>query len=293
MPRSMTGYGRSEIQADGWTQSWEIRSVNHRHLDIRWRLPVNVRALESSLEQLMRSHAERGRVEINLNLSLHRRDLVGQSLNAPLAEALLDQLRNLAERRGDGFVPDYMRIMSMPHLWEETGGEPDPEMAESLEKGLAEAAANWNRAREREGRALEKDISMRLIRLEGWLQGLKDRTPEVKREKAEALETRIRSVIQDQSLDLDESRLVQEIAYLSDRLDVSEELVRLEAHLEQLGSVLEQEGGIGKRLDFILQECFREINTCGNKVQDSQVSRITVDFKAELEKCREQVQNIE
>ena len=293
MPRSMTGYGRSEIQEDGWTQSWEIRSVNHRHLDVRWRLPLCARPLEAAFEKALRSQSERGRIEVYLNLSINRRDLIAQSLNKPLAEAMLEQVEDLAERRGHEFAPDYMRLLSMSHLWEESGGEPNPELAESLEQGLLEAVENWNVFRETEGRALKKDLSMRLIRLEEWLEGLKDRTPEVKKEKAEALEDRIRKFVEEQSIELENSRLVQEVAYLTDRLDVSEELVRLSAHLEQISSVLEQEGGIGKRLDFLLQECFREINTCGNKAQDSRVSRLVVDFKSELEKCREQVQNIE
>jgi uncharacterized protein (TIGR00255 family) len=252
-----------------------------------------VRSLESAFEKILRSHAERGRVELYCNLSLQRRDLIAQSLNQPLAEAMLEQIETLAKNRGDVFSPDYMRLMSMPHIWDEGAGEPDTELAKSLERGLVSALESWNRAREREGQNLKKDLSMRLIRMQEWLQGLKDRTPEVKREKAEALETRIKNVIEEHSMDLDDSRLIQEIAVLSDRLDVSEELVRLGSHLEQLSMVLEQEGGIGKRLDFILQECFREINTCGNKAQDTQVSRLVVDFKAELEKCREQVQNIE
>jgi len=289
----MTGFGRSEIDEDGWSQSWEIRSVNHRHLDSRWRLPVNVRALEAIFEKILRAHAERGRVEVHLNLSLYRRDLIGTSLNLPLAEAMLEQIESVAKSRGDTFSPDFMRLMSMPHLWEEGAGEPDPELAQSLAKGLEQALESWNRARQSEGLALQKDLSTRLASMRGWLQELMDRIPQVKREKAEALETRIKNVIEEYAVELDDARLIQEIAVLSDRLDVSEELVRLSSHLEQLSTVLEQEGGIGKRLDFILQECFREINTCGNKAQDTQVSRLVVDFKAELEKCREQVQNIE
>jgi uncharacterized protein (TIGR00255 family) len=260
---------------------------------VRWRLPLCARSLEASFEKALRTRAERGRIEVYLNLSVNRRDLIAQSLNRPLAEAMLEQVEELAKRRGHEFAPDYMRLLSMSHLWEESGGEPDPELAESLEQGLLEAVDNWNAFRETEGRALKKDLSMRLIRLEEWLEGLKDRTPEVKKEKAEALEDRIRKFVEEQSIELENSRLVQEVAYLTDRLDVSEELVRLSAHLEQISSVLDQEGGIGKRLDFLLQECFREINTCGNKAQDSRVSRLVVDFKSELEKCREQVQNIE
>lgn len=293
MPRSMTGFGRSESHESGWTQSWEIRSVNHRHLDTKWRLPVNVRALETDLDRILRSNADRGRVEVYLCLSIHQQDLVSLKLNKPAALAMLRQVEDLARDHGREFAPDYSRIITTSHLWEEAGGAPDPSLAESLKDGLRQAIESWNRSRELEGAALMDDLSARLIRLDGWLRALKERTPRVKNEKAEALESRIRTFIEEHSIELDESRLIQEIAFLSDRLDVSEELVRLTAHLRQFGDILEKNGVVGKRLDFLLQECFREINTCGNKAQDSEVSRLVVDFKAELEKCREQVQNIE
>jgi uncharacterized protein (TIGR00255 family) len=289
----MTGYGRSEIQNNGWSQVWEIRSVNHRHLDCRWRLPSIARPLEQDFERLLREGACRGRVDVFLHLAVHRKDLMGSELNVPMAEAMLEQIGRLAAKRGDPLEPDYLRLLQIPYLWEEHAGEPDPELTESLLQGLGEALDSWNRAREREGAMLVDDITARLERMGEWLALLRQRAPQVSKEKSEALEGRIRNLMEDHSLQPEESRLMQELAVLADRIDVSEELVRLAAHLEQLANILGKEGGIGKRLDFLLQECFREINTCGNKAQDTQVSRLVVDFKAELEKCREQVQNIE
>ncbi len=293
MLKSMTGFGRSILQEDDWSQDWEVRSVNGRHLDIKWRLPSGVRSLETQFERVVREVASRGRVNISLNLQIARPELLGMQLNTVMAEAMLRQMDRFAAARGDSFTPDYARMMGMSFLWDDTSGEPAQELSEGLERGLRAALADWDEARAQEGLALRKDISHRLIRLEEWLEQLKERTPQVKQERFETVQARIQQTLDRYSIDLDQDRLLQEIAVLSDKLDVSEELTRLTAHLEALAQVLDEGADAGKRLDFLLQECFREINTCGNKAQDTAVSRIVVDFKAELEKCREQVQNIE
>jgi len=293
MPRSMTGFGRHTLEGPDWTQTWEIRSVNSRHLDIKWRLPAQVRRLETRLEKVVREHASRGRAEINLHLRVANPELLGLSLNAALAGAMLKQAGELAGKLGYPFEPDLTRLIPMSFLWEEEAFEPDPSFVESLEAGLCAALADWNQARAAEGKSLHQDLAARLARLEKWLGKLKERAPGIKEEKFEAVKNRIQGVLAAYAVDLDQARLLQEIAILSDRLDVSEELTRLNAHLKGLSDILKTEEETGKRLDFLLQECFREINTCGNKAQDPGMSRMVVDFKAELEKCREQVQNLE
>jgi uncharacterized protein (TIGR00255 family) len=293
MLKSMTGFGRFILQDKDWAQDWEIRSVNGRHLDIKWRLPANVRSLETRLERVVREVASRGRVNIGLNLQISRPELLGMQLNEPLAEAMLGQVERLARRMEYSFKPDFSRLLGLGFLWDDTSGEPARELTEGLERGLRAALDDWDQSRLAEGAALRKDLAHRLIRLGEWLDQLRERTPQVKLERFEAVEARIQQMLDRYRIDLDQDRLLQEIAVLSDKLDVSEELTRLGAHLETLASVLDEGADAGKRLDFVLQECFREINTCGNKAQDTAVSRIVVDFKAELEKCREQVQNIE
>ncbi|MCK9239709.1 YicC/YloC family endoribonuclease [Desulfocurvus sp.] len=293
MLKSMTGFGRFILQDKDWAQDWEIRSVNGRHLDIKWRLPANVRSLETRLERVVREVASRGRVNVSLNLQISRAELLGVQLNMPLAEAMLAQVDRLAARMEYSFKPDFSRLLGLGFLWDDTSGEPARELAEGLERGLRAALDDWDQSRLAEGGALRKDLAHRLIRLGEWLDQLRERTPQVKQERFDAVEARIQQMLDRYRIDLDQDRLLQEIAVLSDKLDVSEELTRLAAHLETLGAVLEDGADAGKRLDFVLQECFREINTCGNKAQDTAVSRIVVDFKAELEKCREQVQNIE
>lgn len=293
MIKSMTGFGRFLSQEKDWSQEWEIRSVNGRHLDVKWRLPASVRSLEADFERMVRAHASRGRVNIQLNLQVLRADILGVRLNRTLAEAMLQEMERFASRLEYPFKPDFTRMMGMSFLWEDEGGEPAPELTKSLSSGLEAALADWDESRALEGEATRKDLMRRLISLEEWLAQLKERTPQVKEERFSTVEGRIQQMLDRYSIDLDQERLLQEIAVLSDKLDVSEELSRLSAHLENLGKILEDGGDAGKRLDFVLQECFREINTCGNKAQDTLVSRIVVDFKTELEKCREQVQNVE
>ena len=166
-------------------------------------------------------------------------------------------------------------------------------MVAALEAGLAAALEDWNESREAEARALSRDMVSRLIRMDEWVSRIEERAPDIKEERFTLLRDRLSEALEGMGSSLEEGRFLQEMTLLADKLDVSEELTRLRAHLDRLRELLDGGGDAGKRLDFTLQECFREINTCGNKIQDAQISRLVVDFKNELEKCREQVQNIE
>ena len=245
MLRSMTGFGRCVMEDADWTQTWEIRSVNNRHLDLKWRLPLQARGLESRLERVVRRFAARGRMEIT------------------------------------------------PTLWERESEDGDDEMEERLEEGLIAALEDWNESRETEGAALARDMTSRIAQMEEWVSRIDERAPEIKEERFAVLRERLSEALAAVNGELEEGRFLQEMVVLSDKLDVSEELTRLHAHLERLRDLLEIGTDAGRRLDFTLQECFREIATCGNKIQDAQTSRLVVDFKNELEKCREQVQNLE
>ncbi len=167
-------------------------------------------------------------------------------------------------------------------------------MVASLEKGLALALDDWNEARQTEGEALSRDLMARVLRMEEWTELIRDRAPIIKKDRTEALHERINEELASLNCgEIEESRFLQEVVTLMDRLDVTEEITRLSTHLEHLRELLQEESDVGRRLDFTLQECFREINTCGNKIPDVQLSRLVVDYKNELEKCREQVQNLE
>ena len=166
--------------------------------------------------------------------------------------------------------------------------------AAARDTGLPVAREDRTAARQTEGEALSRDLMARVLRMEEWTELIRDRAPIIKKDRTEALHERINEELASLNCgEIEESRFLQEVVTLMDRLDVTEEITRLSTHLEHLRELLQEESDVGRRLDFTLQECFREINTCGNKIPDVQLSRLVVDYKNELEKCREQVQNLE
>lgn len=293
MLRSMTGFGRCLVENPDSSQQWEIKSVNSRYLDLKWRLPSACRFLESRLEKVVRRFASRGRIEISLAIQYSGNNAFGPKLNLNLGKSMLESLSRLAKERGDEFSPDYSFLLSVPAIWENGDDEFDTGKCERIEAGLVLALQDWNESRATEGASLACDIQSRILRMEEWTSLLFARAPEIKDERCATLQERLSCVLAENEQELDESRFLQEIVIYTDKLDVSEELTRLSTHLERLRQLLQEGYDAGRRLDFTLQECFREINTCGNKLPDAQLSRIIVDFKNELEKCREQVQNLE
>jgi uncharacterized protein (TIGR00255 family) len=289
----MTGFGRFETITEEFSHVWEIRSVNNRFLDMKWRMPSVLRSLETRFEKVLRKNAARGRVDVSLSVETRSAALLGVSLNAAQAGAMLDQLRDLARTQGVVFVPDMNRLLSASHLWRDDSAEPDPALAASLSEGLVRALADWNNSRRVEGGELARDLKERFARLRVLAAAVAERVPQVLRDKQAATAERLTALVAQAGMTFTEERLAQEVAVLADRLDVSEEITRLAAHLDRLEEAVAASGEAGKRLDFLIQEAFREINTCGNKAQDVELSRLTVEFKVELEKCREQVQNLE
>lgn len=293
MLRSMTGFGRCLVENSGTTQQWEIKSVNSRYLDLKWRLPPFARYLESSLEKIVRRHASRGRIEISLVLQFASGAAPWQSFDMQGAAFMLDSLLALAKERGDEFKIDYSPLLTVPALWNDNQADIDENLASQLTGGLSIALEDWNESRTAEGNSLAKDLLARIMRMEEWTEILSERAPEIREERLNALRERLETNLATCNVKLDEDRLLQEVVILTDKMDVSEELTRLFSHLERLQHLLRLGEDAGRRLDFTLQECFREINTFGNKLTDAQLSRVVVDFKNELEKCREQVQNLE
>ncbi|MFP4168334.1 MAG: YicC/YloC family endoribonuclease [Desulfonatronovibrionaceae bacterium] len=289
----MTGYGRAAIEDTAWGAAWEIKSVNSKFLDIKWRTPQNLLGLQAQWEQAVRSYTSRGRVEVWLNLRFKNQEFLNLNLDQAVASRMLFELKDLAKQEKIAFAPDLNRLLNVPSAWKE-----DAELPEEISGGIIEALKSclkdWDQSRIREGEKMAADIDARLSGLRDTVKDLKEMAGENIHTRFEALKSRLEKTMRYMELkEVDETRVHQELAIMSDRLDVSEELTRLESHLQELARLLENGGEIGRRLDFLLQECFREINTCGNKCQNSSMSRLVVDFKAELEKCREQAQNLE
>lgn len=293
MIKSMTGFGRAEADGNDWSVAWEVKSVNSRFLDTKWRTPAFLRSLEASWEKCVRRFASRGRVDLFLNVQINRADLQGVKFNHPMAASMLKQMRGFADEHAITYSPDLNKLLGMSMLWHDSGGDPDPDLAEDITCALEKALAIWDQSRAQEGKATLDDLQSRLSTLHGYLARIEKNVPQVREEKLTTLKERVQTMLDTMGAEYTEDRMLQETVILTDRIDVSEELTRLAAHLDRIGKVLNKGGESGKRLDFLLQETFREINTCGNKAQNSDISSIVVDFKTELEKCREQVQNLE
>ncbi|NLW81546.1 MAG: YicC family protein [Desulfovibrionales bacterium] len=293
MPKSMTGYGRASAQEENWTLSWEIRSLNNRHLDLKWKIPPTCYACQKEWENLVRTVASRGGVELFLNLKLTSPELQNISLDTTLAGAMLLELERLAEAMHIPFAPDLNRFVSIPALWKESGAVDNPRLIASLTATLGRALADWDGARIREGLALEADLRTRFASLRTLVEQIRTVSAAIPGERLAMVKERVEKLMADSGIQSDPERLLQELAIIADRVDVSEELTRLDIHLQGIDEYFRQTEPVGRKLDFMVQECFREINTCGNKSQNTRISQLVVAFKAELEKCREQIQNLE
>ncbi len=293
MIRSMTGFGSFEGSDEICIQHWEIKSVNSKSLNVRFKIPSYLRPLEHIWLKEVKKFATRGNIDIYLNIKILSTDQLPFSINETFLNLMFDYVDKYAKTRGEIFVPDYNRVLSMPNLWVETPISTEAKLVSSLEKGLKHALESWNGFRMREGTKLVQDLIDRIGRLNEIKHRITDLSKSIVQEKFNTFRSRISELLKDLNVQLSEERLLQELSIMADRLDISEELVRLNTHLEAIYGLLTSKKVVGRPLDFLLQECFREINTLGNKAQNAQISGLVVEFKTELEKCREQVQNLE
>lgn len=291
--KSMTGFGRAEKNWDTWSLRVEVKSLNHRFQEIITRLPKRYQALEERVRRIIRERFARGRFEVHVYLSGTPPQAAALNINQHLTEQYLAGLRllkSLYHLEGEVEVRDLLRMRDVfsPVETEEDLEKLWQEMGPVLEEALDELEA----MRQKEGAFLEEAIRENLKKVEKFLQeieALKEPTLQSARER---LEERIQRLLKDK--ELDPVRLHQEVAYLADKLDFTEELDRLHSHIRQFWRVLEEEEGPrGRKLDFLLQEMFREVNTLSNKAGSAQISHLAVEIKCTLEKMREQVQNIE
>lgn len=273
--------------------SWEIRSLNNRHLDLKWKIPPTLYAHQKEWENVVRSFAIRGGVELFLGLKILNPELQSINLDVNLATAMLRELNSLAQNTGAQFTPDLNRLMAIPSLWKESGTIDNPQLVQSLTQTLRQALTDWDATRQREGLALEEDLRVRFARLRELVIKIRELAGQTAQDRFALLQERVGKLLTENGVALDPDRMLQELAIIADRIDVSEELTRLDIHLQGIDGYFKQQEAVGRKLDFLVQECFREINTCGNKSQNTQISQLVVEFKAELEKCREQIQNLE
>ena len=290
--RSMTGFGQASWEGKGLRLAVEVRSVNQRFLDIKLSLPRECQMWEPELRNLVARTAERGKVEVTISRSGHTGRQVKVEVDETLARVTLNGWRRLQRRLGVPGTVDLAFLRGRGEFVRMVDYRPDASAElPRVRRLLGAALAVFNRAREREGRALARDMRARLTHLRRIDAALRRRTTELVPELARRVTERVRNLLG--SDQISQERLIQEAALLAERADVTEELVRLSSHLERLGNLLRQPGAVGKPIDFLLQEIHREINTVASKSADLAVTQLTLEARAEVEKLREQAQNVE
>ncbi len=292
MVRSMTGFGRARMETKSIFISVELKSVNHRYFELYSRVPRTYGFLEERIKSHLQGRIARGKVECNVSIEELESDDVVVTVNHSLAKAYLDALAELEETyslRNDISASILTRFGDILSVHKE---ETDEDAIWELVKGvLDEATDNFIAMREREGEKLKADICGRADTILSKVAFVEERSPETVREYNEKLKARIKELLD--GADVDEQRLLQEAAIYADKVAVDEETVRLRSHIEQLKAMFNEKEAIGRKMDFLVQEINREANTIGSKASDFEINKVVVEIKAEVEKIREQVQNIE
>ena len=292
MIRSMTGYGRAEALIGGRNILVEIRSVNHRYFEFSSRVPRAYGYLESRLKGFLQGKLSRGKVDVNVSIQTIEGTNANVQVNAELAKSYVDALRSLSEPlslQDDLSLASICRFSDIFTVSRETEDE-DAIWADVLSVA-EEAADRFVQMREVEGTKMREDVEGRLDFILSAVEKIEERSPKTVEEYRTRLYNKISEVLQ--NAQVDETRILTEAAIYAEKIAVAEETVRLRSHVAQFRSIMEQEGAVGRKLDFLIQEFNRETNTIGSKAQDIEIARIVVDVKSEIEKIREQIQNIE
>ncbi|MDY3905500.1 MAG: YicC/YloC family endoribonuclease [Lawsonibacter sp.] len=288
----MTGYGRAEETVNGCTITVELRSVNNRYLDCNVRIPRLYLFAEDAIKARVQNTISRGKVDVFVTLDNAGADKVQVSVNKPVADGYYAALKSLAEEYHLSDDISVSLLSRFPEVLLAEKAEEDVEqMAKDICSVLDRALADFDQMRTREGERLRDDILSRSETIEAKVALVEERSPQTVSEYRARLEAKMNEVLA--NTQLDPARILTEAAIFADKIAVDEETVRLRSHIGQLREMLAKGGAIGRKLDFLIQEFNREANTIGSKCSDIEIARHVVDVKAEIEKIREQVQNIE
>ena len=292
MIKSMTGYGRGQATVEGMDITVEIKSVNHRYYEYTSRLPRTYGFLDDKLKSYLQGSISRGKVDVYVSIDIVDAPGSEVAVNYALAEGYLRGLRALAERYGlrdDITVANLARYPDI--LTVRKAAEDEEKIWEAVRRVADMALERFLQMREREGARMREDVLNRRRTILEAVAVVEERSPQTVKEHMDKVEARMRELLD--SATVDEQRLLTEAALFADKIAVAEETVRLRSHLDQLEHMLDSGEPVGRKLDFLVQEMNREANTIGSKSQDVQLARVVVDIKAEIEKIREQIQNIE
>ncbi|MFM9904210.1 MAG: YicC/YloC family endoribonuclease [Pyrinomonadaceae bacterium] len=291
--RSMTGFGRGSVTETDFSINVELKTVNNRFLDVSLRLASELQSLESTIKRLIGGRLSRGRVEVNLQYD--RTSDVEYELNRPLIKGFLAAMKEMQGEFELTGEPDLNVIARLPNVVGTKKEEPSREFLESVENVFSIALDDLEKMREKEGSMLAVELAARLDEIENRLPVIEIEAGNVAEEYRQRLTKRIGDMLakSDSQIEIDQSRLAQEIAYLAEKADISEEITRLRVHIEHFRAIMTDDRDVGKRLDFLTQELNREANTITSKTNNMNVKENALAIKSEIEKIREQVQNVE
>jgi len=289
--RSMTGYGVGEAPLGEGRLTLEIRALNHRYVDVRVRLPVELSDYAFFTEQKARELLSRGRFDIGVRVD--DAALPAPNLSIARARSIYLALQTLRDELAPGTDLPVSAVTAIPELIQAPSTMQSEQIQNALVLALKAAVVHLNLMREQEGAALGRELGRRLELARGLRERIREQAERLVPLHRARLEERLERLLKDSNVAIDQGRLELELALLADRTDVTEELVRLDSHFDQLERLLSSDELIGRRLDFLLQEVGREVNTVGAKSQDAELSHVVVEMKAEIERMREQVQNVE
>ncbi|MDK9709634.1 YicC/YloC family endoribonuclease [Acidaminobacter sp.] len=294
MTYSMTGYGRGEASSDRIKIVVEIKSVNHRYSEIVAKIPKKMNPFEERIKTMIKDQVQRGRIELYVNYE----EQVGADYSILPNDAVLDQyyaaLKHLKDRYA---LRDDVTLSLMsrhPEAFRVEYVEVDGEAIWSvLEKAAAAAIGQMIEMRKTEGAKLVVDILERISQMKSRLEKIESQSPQIVEAYRQKMRDRLTDLLGDMGIQIDEARIAHEIAIFADKTNVTEEIVRLKSHFDQIADIIDQGGAAGRKLDFLVQEMNREVNTIGSKSPDFEISNDVIELKSELEKIREQIQNIE
>jgi len=288
----MTGYGRGEYTEYNTTFTCEMRTVNHRYLDVNIKMSRQFSVIEDRLRALVSQGLSRGKVDVYITAENKGQTERTVKFDVLLAKSYIDGIRALSKELELEPIRHVDQLVRLPEVSSIEEVKRDPEdLWRCISNAVNQAIAGINGMRELEGKNLENDILMRLEKMENMVKAISEKAPIIVSDYRAKLSKRIADMIEDSKIDQD--RLAMEVAIMADKCDFTEEVVRFKSHIHQFRKIISDGIGVGRKLDFLTQELNREINTIGSKAQDSDVTNMVIDIKSELEKVREQIQNIE
>lgn len=291
MIKSMTGYGRAKLSKDDREYQIEIKSVNHRYLDISVRIPKQLSYLEETIKKEIAKKVKRGKIDVFVtfeNNSLEGKEI---KINTELAKAYIDELKKLAEKENILSDIQVTEISKYPDVLNIQSSQDDEKITEEVLEAITIATDNLVQMRETEGNKISEDLLKRLNIINKKVEEIAKLSTGLIEEYVVKLEERINEILKNQ--EIDKTRLAQEVVIYADKCSIEEEVTRLNSHISQFKNLLNSNEAIGKKLDFIIQEMNRETNTIGSKANNLEITNGVIDIKTEIENIREQVQNIE